>query len=149
MQVSTKFTIAIHILSAVTYFQKDYKVTSDFLASSVGSNPVIIRNIMSQLRNAGIIEIRRGTGGISITRPLSEITFLDVYRAVETNSSEDLFRFHENTNPKCPVGRNIHKSLEGALQDIQKNFEENLSKHNVAEVYEGIVRAVKKESSAG
>lgn len=83
MQISTKFTIAIHVLTAVRYFSGSYKVTSDFLAGSVGNNPVIIRNIMSQLREAGIIDIKRGPGGISLTRPLTDITFLDVYRAVE------------------------------------------------------------------
>ena len=36
MQISTKFTIAIHILAAVEYFGKEEKVTSDFLASSIG-----------------------------------------------------------------------------------------------------------------
>jgi len=50
MQVSSRFTIAIHIFACIDYFQKDYKITSDFLASSVNVNPVIIRKIMSQLR---------------------------------------------------------------------------------------------------
>ena len=52
MQVSTKFTIALHILIAVKYFEEEYKLTSDFLSASIGSNPVIIRNIMSQLRGS-------------------------------------------------------------------------------------------------
>ncbi len=52
MQISTKFSIAIHILTAVKYFEKDYMITSGFLASSVGNNPVIIRDIMSQRGSA-------------------------------------------------------------------------------------------------
>ncbi len=147
MQISTKFTIAVHILTAVQYFQGQTKVTSDFLASSVGSNPVIIRNIMSQLRNAGIMEIRRGTGGISLTRPLDAITFLDVYRAVETGSTEDLFRFHENVNPECPVGRNIHEGLNSSLKEIQSGFEMQLAAHTVEEVYEKVESAARAQSS--
>ena len=58
MQVSTKFTIAIHILAATEYFKEDYKITSEFLASSIGSNPVIIRNIMGQMKDAGLIAVR-------------------------------------------------------------------------------------------
>ena len=88
MQVSTKFTIALHILVGVKYFGEEYKVTSDFLADSIGSNPVIIRNIMSQLREAGIIEIKRGPGGMHITRDLKDISFLDIYQAVETGGRE-------------------------------------------------------------
>ena len=98
MQISTKFTIAIHVLTAVRYFSSIYKVTSDFLAGSVGYNPVIIRNIMSQLREAGVIDIKRGPGGITLTRPLTEITFLDVYQAVEKKPDESLCQFHEHTN---------------------------------------------------
>ncbi len=83
MQVSTKFTIAIHVLAATEFFGNEEKVTSKLLASSIGSNPVIIRNIMSDLQKAGLIETKRGPGGISITRPLDQITFYDVYEAVE------------------------------------------------------------------
>lgn len=146
MQISTKFTIAVHILTAVRYFSEDYKITSDFLATSVGSNPVIIRNIMSQLREAKIIEIKRGPGGISISRPLSEITFLDVYKAVETNSEDELFKFHDNTNPNCPVGRNIHKSMNKTLDEIQTYFESELASHNVLEVYKDILKLIKKST---
>ena len=143
MQISTKFTIAIHILAAVEYFGKKEKVTSDFLAASIGSNPVIIRNLMSDLRNAGLIEIKRGPGGIAITRPLEQITFYDVYEAVEKNK-EDLFHFHENPNPLCPVGRNIHAALYDKLQDVQQEFEESLKKHKVSDVISDLYKEIEK-----
>ena len=78
MQISTKFTIAIHILAATEIFGDQYKITSDFLASSVGCNPVIIRNLMKQLKGAGLIAVRRGPGGVRVTKPLEQITFYDV-----------------------------------------------------------------------
>ena len=53
MQISSRFTIAVHIFSCIDTFEKDTKITSDFLAESVNVNPVIIRKILSQLRNAG------------------------------------------------------------------------------------------------
>ena len=98
MQISTKFTTAVHVLIAIEYFRDDEKITSDMLAGTVGSNPVIIRNIMSQLKEAGLIEVRRGPGGITLLKPLEAITFLDLYRAVETGSSAPLFHFHEHPN---------------------------------------------------
>lgn len=144
MQVSTKFTIAIHILSAVTYFNDSQKVTSEFLAGSVGTNPVIIRNIMSQLSKAGIIDIKRGPGGITITRPLEQITFLDIYRAVETNSDVELFRFHGNTSQACPIGSHIHQGMTDSLTQIQIDFENDLKKYTVAQVYDKTVAQIKK-----
>jgi DNA-binding IscR family transcriptional regulator len=144
MQISTKFTIAVHILMATKFFSGSQKITSQFLAGSIGSNPVIIRNIMLQMQEAGIIDVKRGTGGITVNRPLSEITYLDIYRAVETKSEDHLFRFHEKPNPQCPVGRNIHKALEQSLDEIQRKFEKELSEHNLQDVFDKIKEAVQK-----
>ena len=83
MQISSRFTLAIHIFACVDTFKDDYKVTSDFIAGSTNVNPVIIRKILGQLKAAGLIEVARGTGGTTIAKTLSEITFLDIYRAVE------------------------------------------------------------------
>ena len=53
MQISSRFTIAVHILICIETFKEDYKITSDFLASSVNVNPVVIRRLLQQLKKAG------------------------------------------------------------------------------------------------
>lgn len=134
MQISSRFTIAIHIFACMETFGKDYKVTSDFLASSINVNPVIIRKILSQLKNAGLIEVARGTGGTKATRPIEQITFYDVYLAVDLLGEGELFHFHENPNPNCPVGKNIHTVLDDKLRHIQKAMENELKKYTIADV---------------
>lgn len=134
MQISSRFTLAIHIFACVDIFKNDYKVTSDFISKSTNVNPVIIRKILLQLRNAGLIEVARGTGGTTITRPLSEITFLDIYRAVECVEDNTLFHFHENPNEKCPVGRNIHNVLDDKLQRVQTAMERELQSITLEDV---------------
>ena len=134
MQISSRFTIAIHMLTCMEAFKDEYKVTSDFLASSINVNPVVIRRILSQLKDAGLIEVKRGTGGASIAKPLEEITFLDVYRAVECIEDNTLFHFHENPNANCPVGRNIHNILDDRLDRVQKAMEKELASITLAEV---------------
>ena len=94
MQISSRFTLAIHIFACIDTFGSEYKVTSDFLAGSTNVNPVIIRKILGQLKGAGLIEVARGTGGTTVAKPLKEITFLDVYHAVECVEKGDLFHFH-------------------------------------------------------
>ena len=74
MQISSRFTIAVHVLICIGTFRNDYKITSDFLASSVNVNPVVIRRIIQQLKKAGIITVKRGSGGADIARPLDEIS---------------------------------------------------------------------------
>ncbi|MBP3210718.1 MAG: Rrf2 family transcriptional regulator, partial [Oscillospiraceae bacterium] len=103
MQISSRFTVALHIFTCVEVFKDSYKVTSDFLAESINTNPVIIRKILAQLKNAGLITVARGTGGITVNRPLEEITFYEVYQAIEPVENGDLFHFHEAPNPECPV----------------------------------------------
>lgn len=134
MQISSRFTLAIHIFACVDIFKNDYKVTSDFISKSTNVNPVIIRKILLQLRNAGLIEVARGTGGTTITRPLSEITFLDIYRAVQCVEDNTLFHFHENPNEKCPVGRNIHNVLDDKLQRVQTAMERELQSITLEDV---------------
>lgn len=134
MQISSRFTLAIHIFACVDIFKNDYKVTSDFISKSTNVNPVIIRKILLQLRNAGLIEVARGTGGTTITRPLSEITFLDIYRAVECVEDNTLFHFHENPNEKCPVGRNVHNVLDDKLQRVQTAMERELQSITLEDV---------------
>lgn len=138
MQISSRFTVALHIFSAVDVFKDDYKVTSDFLASSINTNPVIIRKILSQLKNAGLITVARGTGGIELTRDLSDISFYDVYEAIEPVEGGDLFRFHEAPNPQCPVGRNIHALLDDKLKDIQNAMEDRMKSYTLLDLQTGM-----------
>lgn len=138
MQISSRFTIAIHILTCVEVFGEEYKITSDFLASSIRVNAVIIRKILSQLRNAGLIEVARGTGGTKITRPAGEITLYDVYEAVDLLEEGTLFHFHENPNPVCSVGRNIHKALDEKLECIQAAMEDEMRRFTIADVVDQI-----------
>ena len=98
MQISSRFTVALHIFTCVDIFKNEYKVTSGFLAGSINTNPVIIRKILTQLKKAGLITVARGTGGIELTKDLSEISFYDVYEAIEPVEGGDLFRFHEAPN---------------------------------------------------
>ncbi len=134
MQISSRFTIALHMLTCMETFKEDYKITSDFLASSINVNPVIIRRILSQLKEVGIIEVKRGTGGAMITKPLQDITFLDVYYAVECIEENTLFHFHENPNPNCPVGKNIHNILDDKLYRVQAAMERELKAITLADV---------------
>lgn len=145
MQISSRFTIAIHMLTCMEAFKEEQKITSDFLASSIQVNPVVIRRILSQLKDAQIIEVKRGTGGASVTRPLEEITFLDVYRAVECIENNTLFHFHENPNPDCPVGRNIHHILDDKLLRVQEAMEQELRSITLADVMNDLGTCMEEE----
>ena len=144
MKISSRFTIALHIFTCVETFKNDYKITSDFLAGSINTNPVIIRKILTQLKNAGLITVARGTGGISPTRPLKEISFYDVYQAIEPVENGDLFNFHSSPNPQCPVGKNIHALLDDKLKTIQLAMENEMKKYTLDDLRIGMQELLKK-----
>lgn len=145
MQISSRFTVALHIFICVETFKDQYKITSDFLAGSINTNPVVIRKILTQLKNAGLITVARGTGGINPTRPLNEITFYDVYEAIEPVENGDLFNFHTSPNPQCPVGRNIHNLLDDKLKAIQLAMEDEMKKYTIDDLRGGMKELLAKE----
>lgn len=135
MRMSSRFTVALHIFACTELFSDEYNITSEILAGSIGTNPVVVRNILTRLKEAGLIEVSRGRkGGITILRPVSEITFYDIYMAVETNKDDCIFSFHENPSLECPVGRNIHSVLDDKLQMISDTMMDEMRRHTVQEV---------------
>lgn len=144
MQISSRFTLAIHIIACIETFKNEYKVTSDFLAGSTNVNPVIVRKILGQLKSAGIVEVARGSGGAVLSKPLDRITFLDIYKAVESVGNGELFHFHENPNPKCPVGKNIHTVLDNRLDKVQQAMENELKKITLKDIESDIQKLIQK-----
>ena len=138
MQITSKFTIGVHIIAALEYFKNDYSMTSSFLAGSVGVNPVLIRTIMTELKDAGLIKISQGKTGIALAKPVDEITFYDIYKAVDCIEEKGLFHFHENPNANCTVGRNIHKAMDKRLLNIQASMENEMKNITVGDVYSDI-----------
>jgi DNA-binding IscR family transcriptional regulator len=134
MQISSRFTIALHLLTALETFKGQFRLTSDFLAGSVQVNPVIIRNILLQLKAADMVQIARGRSSIALLKSPSEISLFDVYKAIEPLEHETLFAFHKNPNPQCPVGRNIHHILDDRLLAVQKAMEDKLRSMTLADV---------------
>lgn len=148
MQIGSKFTIGVHIITAIDYFRDMDRVNSEFLASSIGVNPVIVRTVISQLREAGIVQTKRGSSGAELSKRLDEITLYDIYKAVgSVDPEEGLFHFHEQPNPECPVGRNIHKVLDQHLIDAQRSMEAELRSTTMADIAEDTRKAVIKESN--
>ena len=91
---------------------------------------------MRKLKEAGIIDISQGKSGIALARKLDEVTFYDIYKAVDCINEEGLFHFHENPNTNCPVGRNIHKAMDKKLLQVQEAMEEAMKKITLADVAE-------------
>lgn len=147
MQISSRFTLAIHVFACIDTFGNEYKVTSDFLSGSTNVNPVIIRKILGQLKSAGLVKVARGTGGTTVAKPLNEITFLDIYHAVECVENGELFHFHDNPSTDCPVGRNIHHVLDDKLFRVQNALEKELASITLEDIKKDIETYLGRENN--
>lgn len=147
MQISSRFTIGTHVMIMIALRGDKIKVTSDFLAESVGVNPVIIRKTLSQLKKAGLIHVARGTGGAALAKTVDEISLLDIYQAVEClGKTGQLFGFHDHPNPACPIGHNIHDILDGKLAAIQIAMEKEMAQTTLKDVVEDTQKRMNLES---
>ena len=135
MKITSRFTVAVHTLLAIYVLNKEYKMTSDFIASSVNVNPVVIRRTLSSLKAAGMIDVKAGRGGALPVKDANDITLYDIYTAVDCVDG-NLFNFHENPNPECPVGKNIHAVLDLRLSDAQIALENELKGVTLANLME-------------
>ena len=68
-----------------------------------------------------------------------------MYKAVDCVDDEGLFHFHENPNPRCPVGRNIHNVLDKRLNAVQKAMENEMKKSTLADVINETSQLIKNE----
>ncbi|MFD5421168.1 Rrf2 family transcriptional regulator [Streptomyces sp. NPDC127069] len=133
---SSRMTVATHTLTWMAHVcprRPDGIVTSDQIADSVNTNPVVIRRTLGHLRDAGLVESRRGVGaGWRLTRDPQTITLKDVYLAVEP---EPLLALHAATpNQKCPIGTGIPPVLRDTYDRAEESMKRELATVTIADV---------------
>lgn len=138
MSISSRFSVGIHILTLIEV-NKDGVSSSDYLARSVNTNPAVIRKIMGMLKKAGLINVQPGIAGAELAKDLSDITLLDVYKAVNVVKENELFSIHENPNPDCTVGRNIQNTIEPLFFSAQNAMERILENVTIEDVVKDVI----------
>ena len=134
---NTRFATAIHIMTILGNNPEEWH-TSDWLAGSINVNPVIIRKEISVLREAGLVESRKGKdGGCRVAKNTNDISISDIYRAVK--NSEILGRKNQNPNPKCEIGKEINQNLDilfSETDDLVVSFLKNKSLKSFIEQFD-------------
>jgi len=133
LSISSRFAVGIHILALIE-LNKDGVSTSEFIANSVNTNPVVIRKIIGMLKQAQLVHVRPGIAGAELAKKISEITLLDVYKAVQVVSENELFSIHDQPNPQCPVGRNIQEAIGPVLITAQSAMEKVLNQITIEDI---------------
>ncbi len=139
--MTSRFTMAVHALGMAAWAERERPgepLTSERIALSIHTNPVVVRRVLADLRRAGLVRTRRGAGGgVSLARPADRITLRCVWEAVE--GQERLFcGYPDGPNPRCPLGPLVAGYLETLYGRAEASLKASLGKVTV----EGVARHV-------
>lgn len=134
MRIGTKCSAAVHCLLFLHEYGETQKVTSAMLALSTGCNPVVIRNLMSALKKAGIVQAAVGKGGTRLCQSPEEITLYRIYEAVDPGCLNDLVGIHPLPSALCPIGKNIRAVLAVPYEKLQEDVKKSLNSYTLADI---------------
>ncbi|MFC5201581.1 MULTISPECIES: Rrf2 family transcriptional regulator [Streptomyces] len=140
MSANSRLTVAVHVLTWMVLDRQggNEVATSERIASSVNTNPVVIRRCLGDLRKAGLVEARRGTGaGWLVTREPETVTLLDVYEALDEGG---VFGMHNSEpNQSCPVGFGIRPTLRHVYDGVEDTMRKQLAGTTIADVLRDVL----------
>ena len=146
MKMSTRFSDAIHILAFIVIYKEKVQLSSDTIASSIGTSPVVVRRLMAQLKKGGLLTAVPGFADPTLKKPAEVVTLLDVYLTIE--GEKPLFSVHPKTNPACVVGGNIQPTLTEYYRQAEVAAKAKLQQTTLQDLIDTIlVRQAEKEAS--
>lgn len=140
MSSNSRLTIATHILAwmALVETGRADPVTSERIARSVNTNPVVIRRLLGALARKGLVKSHRGANaGWTLATSADAITLSDIYRAVDDGS---LFAMHASPpNQACPVGRGIQPVLTQVYDALNAVLQKQLAEVTIKDILDRIL----------
>jgi len=123
-----RFATAVHILVLLDKNQGEL-ITSDFIAGSINVNPVVVRREIKLLREAGLIEAKKGKiGGCALGVDASKILLGNLYKIV---NKENMLGRKNQPNPNCSVGRQINGKLDELFDQTDTTLIATLNKQTL------------------
>jgi Rrf2 family protein len=141
---NTHFTIAVHLMTILAIFE-DKPAPSSKLAESICTNPAFLRQLIGEMKEAGFVTTKLGTGGGTLlNRPADEIRLLDVYRAIE---GEVEIKAHQtDCNSQCPVASQIGEIFHELSGEIDHEIAEILSHTTIADLSKRVMAEHRKSA---
>ena len=139
--MNSRFSTAVHILTLLASSPGE-RLTSEFIAMSVGTNAVVIRRQLALLRRAKLVESKgaRG-GGWALACDPAKITLKRVREAL---GAEVNFRMHRNEpHPRCTVGQHVRGVLELVYSDAEEAVMQALGNWTIGEMLKRVRRAAR------
>lgn len=137
MRISTRFSDSIHILAFIETYRGKLPLSSENIASSIETSPVVVRRLMGKLRSTGLLNTVHGSADPKLTREPKDISLYDVFLAVE--DEQHLFTVDPKTNPECVVGGNIQETLSNFYEQAETAAKAKLASITLQDVLNTIL----------
>ncbi len=145
MSTNSRFAVAVHVLTLMAWSGEE-PLKSEQVAESVNTNPVVIRRMLCELAEAGLVVSQTGSlGGSRLASDPAKTTLLDVYQALECGGVFSLHR--QPPSRDCPVGVNIETVLGDVLLEVDAAVEAVLAKITISDVVQRLKPCVSKETN--
>ena len=141
--MDTKFSVALHILAMIS--ESKNTLSSQALATSVGTNASYIRKVIALLKNAGLIQSQQGKTGYQLSKSPKEVTLLEIYFATQEVNHISLFPVHQNSNPDCPVGKHIQAAVSPLFASAEAQLEKELAQQTLEDVINNLYKDAKQK----
>ncbi len=125
---------------AVLALEKKKCCSSARLAATVNTNPVVIRRLLIELQEAGLIRTQRGPhgGAVLLVKP-AKVTLLQIHAAV---TESEFFGIHpRRPSRRCPVGKNIERVMEQIRKRLRRSIRKELEDITLAQVLRSLKEA--------
>lgn len=134
--MNTRFAVATHLLAFLA-FNQEKPVSSQAIAHSLGTHPVVVRRLVGVLSTAGLVRTQLGAGGGALlTKSPHQVTLLDVYNAMQ---EPDLFALNNTTpNLNCGVGGVMQRTLEQFYDGAEQAMRQALAAITLTQVIEQV-----------
>ena len=116
MKQDSKLSSILHVLLHMAHAGRP--MTSDEMATCLGTNPVLVRRVMAGLRERGYVASAKGHGGgWTISCDLEQVTLRDIYDAV---GAPTVFAMGNRVEqPGCLVEQAVNQSLATAFDEAE------------------------------
>lgn len=129
--MNSQLPIAFHILGFLASHGGE-PMTSDAMAHTYGTSPVVLRRVLAKLQRAGLVETRRGVhGGSVLARDPSTINLRQAYDAV-SNDPQVLHRYSDGCTGA--IASALARFVDDVMGDAEQALLDRLEAVTVAEM---------------
>ncbi|UOO90515.1 Rrf2 family transcriptional regulator [Vitreoscilla massiliensis] len=133
---NTRLSMAIHILSMVATATDPMSLTSEWMAGSINTNAVVVRRLVGQLKQAGLITAVQTNRGLRLCKPARDISFWDVLQAVD--AEHELFAIHSGSNVQCDIGCQIETVLSQMYANLEQVWRQQLQAQSLQDALDSL-----------